>query len=42
MCNNKLYPEAWKIFIRDARNISKEEEGKEFGNYVIHHPTKNE
>ena len=42
MNNRKLYPEAWKVFERDARNISKTDEGKEFGDYVIHHPFKNE
>ncbi len=42
MCNSKKYPEVWKVFARDARNISMTEEGKMFGNYVIHHPTKDE
>lgn len=42
MSNRELYPEVWKVFERDARNISKTDEGKEFGNYVIHHPSKDE
>lgn len=42
MSNSKLYPEAWKIFVRDARNIEKTEEGKQLGKYTIHSPIKSE
>lgn len=38
--NSKKYPEAWSIFINEARNIENEEDLNHLGNYRIPHPTK--
>jgi len=39
--NDKLYPEAWKMFIEHARNIIGCED-EHLGKYRIPHPTKEE
>lgn len=39
--NSKLYPEAWKMFVEHARNITGCED-EHLGKYRIPHPTKEE
>jgi hypothetical protein len=41
MANSKKYPEAWKRFVEDARNIEGHKDSVN-GKYCIHHPTKSE
>ena len=41
MSNANNYPEAWKVFEKNARNIEGFEDEK-FGKYAIHHPFKSE
>lgn len=41
MSNSIKYPDAWKIFESEARNIEVEEDSAN-GKYAIHHPFKSE
>lgn len=38
--NSELYPEVWKIFVEQARNISEEKDICHLGTYRIPNPDK--
>lgn len=40
--NEEKYPEAWNVFINEARNIQNEPDLNHLGNYRIPHPTQEE